>query len=455
MQILNFRVKNHKSLRDETALELLDSSLTTLKPSANKTWGQYVHTVAGIFGANASGKSNLLDALRYFVTALKESSASWQNAKVFPHKSFKFESRSRNSETIYELDFLLDNVRYRYSFGTSSDGITFERLENLPNSRWRTIFTRECTKEAETITFARGVKKFEVSRRELVLSRAATLKRNDLPHAVADAIMGKIDFILLSENDRKLRINAITDALAEASITSDEIAQLLQVADIGIQKVDIWQSEDDFDMDNPPQNIPRPVQQIAQQVLRRIVATGQDSEDDSDDSTKPIARIIQRRLEFFHHSSSHDAPALYLADESDGTLAWLATSVAVLEALRNGGVVCGDELDSSLHPHLVRLLIDLFTDASINTRGAQLIFTTHDATLLHRQEELGLIPENIWFTEKNHEGVTELFSLADFPREKGANIEKRYLAGVYGAVPLTAGSIFKTLVESFPSHNGS
>jgi len=223
----------------------------------------------------------------------------------------------------------------------------------------------------------------------------------------------------------------------ELSITRDDIAQLLQVADIGIQKVDIWQSEDNLDVDNLPQDMPRTVQQMILQIL----ATEQNSAADSN------AKLIQRRLEFFHNSADSNSPPLYLSDESDGTLAWLAISFAVLEALRTGKVVCGDELDSSLHPHLVRLIISLFTDPSVNTRGAQLIFTTHDATILHHYEELGLSTESIWFTEKDRDGSTELFSLSDFPKITGANIEKRYLSGRYGAVPFVAHSIFWKILE--------
>ena len=100
---------------------------------------------------------------------------------------------------------------------------------------------------------------------------------------------------------------------------------------------------------------------------------------------------------------------------------------------------------------MVYLLIRLFTDESINTKGAQLIFTTHDVTILNQQEKLGLTYNNIWFTEKNREGVTDLFSLGDFPRKEDKDIERLYLSGVYGAVPFTAASLFKPLVDFSPS----
>lgn len=107
MKILNFRVKNHKSVRDEVALELLDPSINRLTPAEGKTWNQYVNNVASIFGANASGKSNFLDALLYFITAIRDSSTVWQSYSNFPCAPFKLDKHYQDSESAYELDFYL------------------------------------------------------------------------------------------------------------------------------------------------------------------------------------------------------------------------------------------------------------------------------------------------------------------------------------------------------------
>lgn len=453
MKILSFRVKNHKSLRDETALELLDPSFKTLTPSSGKTWDDSVHTVAGIFGANASGKSNLLDALRYFISAVRSSSTSWQNHKKFPYVPFKLDQKSKNSESVYELDFLVDDVRYRYGFGTSAQGIIFEYLDHIPNKRWKKIFTRERLDSGEYKTsFASGIQKIEVSSRELILSRAGTLNRNDSIQKILENISNGIDFISLPKNQNS-RINKIIDALDEKSISFNEIESLLQIADIGIQKVELWRHESEYDPNNPDSSDPHRPPKIILDFIRSLNSTQDSNQDDeTGNSEKPnLQKLIQRRPEFFHYSSDPNPSPLYLKDESDGTLAWLVVSFAALRAIRSGGVVCGDELDSSLHPYLVYLLVSLFTDKSINTRGAQLIFTTHDATILNQQERLGLSHNNIWFTEKNREGVTDLFSLGDFSHSEKKDIEYLYLSGAYGAVPLTAASLFHPLINSSPS----
>ena len=127
-----------------------------------------------------------------------------------------------------------------------------------------------------------------------------------------------------------------------------------------------------------------------------------------------------------------------LERESAGTVAWLALVVPAVVTLQQGGVLVVDEIDSSLHPHLVEMLIGFFADEQKNPLGSQLICTTHDSYLISPQSSVKLEPEQIWLTEKGNDGASELYPLADFPRHKGANVAKRYLSGRYGGVPSLA-----------------
>ena len=136
-------------------------------------------------------------------------------------------------------------------------------------------------------------------------------------------------------------------------------------------------------------------------------------------------------LVFIHQGGS---ALMELDDESAGTRTWLALLSAALGALDQGGLLAVDELDRSLHPHLSARLVNLFRDLDTNPRGAQLLFTTHDTTLL---DEDTLARDEIWFVEKEPEsGVTKLFALTDFHPRRNENTERRYLAGSYGAVPV-------------------
>lgn len=446
MKILNFRVINHRSLRDETVLELVSPKLKTNKPGAGKTWDDYLYPVAGIFGANASGKSNLLDALRFFVTAVRMSAAEWQTSKRYPHFPFKLSADSRDAESSYELDFVHQDIRYRYGFSATAKGITEEYLECIPSRRsapWTVIFERNSTETA----FKDPSLALDPAPRELVLSRALTLDRQDILGEIAAAITEGIDFIRYGSPFQEQRVNAITEALADGTLKISEVTQILQIADIGISRIGLLESEREIDAVLFNQGI--------QSIMQAIISEGSESNpgsilhdsDNPEDMQEKVAKLVERRLELFHTSDESNAPAFTLDEESDGTLAWLAISVSMLSALRRGTVVCGDELDSSLHPYLVQVLVSLFTNPNINGNGAQLIFTTHDATLLGEFDQLGLEAENIWFTEKGRDGATRLYSLVDFPHPKDANFEKRYLAGRYGAVPFATPNVFSALVD--------
>ena len=128
-------------------------------------------------------------------------------------------------------------------------------------------------------------------------------------------------------------------------------------------------------------------------------------------------------------------------------MAWLALGTAVVSALRNGRVLVVDELGSSLHPQLSHLIIDWSEDPLVNTSGAQLIFTSHDMTLLDAGRGDRGKREQVWFVEKDSDGVSELFNLADFPLQKGSNIVKQYLEGRFGGVPYTVPSLIHKLLN--------
>ena len=138
------------------------------------------------------------------------------------------------------------------------------------------------------------------------------------------------------------------------------------------------------------------------------------------------------------HRVGSDTIPLDLAEESDGTRAFFGLLGPIVGALKTGGIVCIDELDSSLHPLLAIQLIRLFSESSRNPRGAQLIFNTHDTNLLSS----GLRRDQIWFTEKNNDASTHLYPLSDFKPRRNENLESGYLQGRYGAIPFLNAEAF-------------
>lgn len=203
---------------------------------------------------------------------------------------------------------------------------------------------------------------------------------------------------------------------------------------------------------NIPERIRRAVQRFHQD-LRTGDNTGTDIENlhetngPSELADDELEQVVRRFL-FTHRGTAEDCPPFSIEEESDGTIAWLAIAVPALEALRQGGLLLVDEIDASIHPHLLEVLLGAFADPVVNSRHAQLLFTSHESFILSPLSDVHLEPEQIWFSDKTYEGATELTCLADFPRHPDANVAKRYLTGRYGGTPRLSPSLFAALIDS-------
>ena len=438
MILLSFTVRNHASIRDEVTLDLTHSSLRTLQPR-DAVWSSVSYPLAGIFGGNATGKSAVLDALRSVSTAIRLSATRWQASQSGHRAPFLLDGANRSSSSMYELDFIHDGRRHLYGFEVDAEGIKREWMRDVPKSRWRTLLDRDRNRDERSTTFHAALRgKIEVTPRELALSRALLLEDTTL-HAVAHDLVTHFDAVLVKDSHREARLRDIADSLAENTITFADLKALLQVADIGVVKVAIEET-----------NIPEQVREAVlkfQRDLRKESAKEPDSADDVELDLEQLEQVI-RHLVFTHRGGAEDCPTFSIQEESDGTVAWLATAVPALETLRRGGLLLVDEIDSSLHPHLLEVLLGAFSDPTVNTMHAQLIFTSHESYVLSPLSEVKLVPEQVWFTDKSYEGVTELTSLADFPKHPDANVARRYLTGRYGGTPRLSLSSFAALVQS-------
>lgn len=444
MILLSFTVRNHNSIRDEITVDLTRPSLQTLRPRGDD-WGAVTYQIAGIFGGNATGKSTVLDALRYTFAAIRMSATAWQASKSMHRAPFLLDGTARTSSSTYELDFVHKGRRHLYGFEVDHDGIKREWLRDVPSSRWRTLLDRD--RDAGTLTFHPSLRaKIEVTGRELVLSRALLLRDSTL-HPVAHDMVSGFDCILVKDSHREARLSSIADSLAEGTITFADLEALLQVADIGVVKVSIEET-------NIPENVRRALRRLRRDLsekkgkLSDVAAENVDKEEvPSDLDDDQLAQVV-RHLVFTHRGTTDECPEFSIQAESDGTVAWLAIAVPALKVLREGGLLLVDEIDASLHPHLLEVLLGAFADSRVNTRQAQLIFTSHESYVLSPLSEVKLEPEQVWFTDKTYEGVTELACLADFPKHPDANVARRYLTGRYGGTPRLSPSTLAALVGS-------
>lgn len=431
MHLLRFTFENHRSFRDEATLDLTRPTLKTLRPSKGTEWTDHIHHVDGIYGANASGKTNVLDALHYMLSAIYGSATSWLEYENFPRKSFALDDDSEEAPSSYELEFVHDNIRYEYKFTATNEGILNEILYEV-GQKWRKVFSRSSDGHVKGIP---GLPR--VAKRELALSRAGQLGfPKVLP--VWTGIMNGFDIYRVGDQKVRNRINSIAKQLRDHNMDLNELLTLARIADTGITDIEIEEP------DLPPE-VADAIKKLFIKKSSTQRATREGKTQSSSQSTKEdLAEMIPPNL-LFHHGDS--GQTLEEDDESTGTLAWLALGMAAIDVLKEGQVLVVDELGSSLHPQLSHLIIDWFEDPSVNATGAQLIFTSHDMTLLDAGRGDRGKREQVWFVEKDSDGVSELFNLADFPLQKGSNIVKQYLEGRFGGVPYTVPSLIHKLLN--------
>ncbi|MFC2777629.1 MAG: ATP/GTP-binding protein [Pauljensenia sp.] len=430
MHLLRFTFENHRSFRDKATLDLTRSTLKTLRRPEGTSWAEHIHHVDGIYGANASGKTNVLDALHYTLSTIGYSATSWLDRPRFTRVPFSLTQQATTAPASFELEFIHNGQRYEHRFVTNTDGIVEESLR-VVNTRWKTIYTRS---EDGRVKDLSGVSK--VSPRELVLSRAAQL-RNTTVTPVWEALVRGFDLYHVGDREVRARLDRIARQLQDRTLSLDALVTLAHIADTGITDIEVEERA------IPPQF----AQLLAQMVSPSNDADQEDTPENSSDDAEELSKFIARNLLFRHGTESG---RLRNSDESTGTMAWLALGTAVVSALRQGKVLVVDELGASLHPQLSRLIIDWFEDPSVNKTGAQLIFTSHDMTLLDTGRGDRAKREEVWFVEKGADGASELFNLADFPLQKGSNIVKQYLEGRFGGVPYTAPSLIHNLLGTRP-----
>lgn len=450
MIILRFRAENHRSLRDEAELSLVAPSLkTNLPPDGD--WIGATTRVAGIYGANASGKSTVVDALKFMRRLILHSATVLTQSTRLPHSPFLLDSDCRESPSAYALDFVHDGTRYQYGFSLTSHEVVSEWLLDYPKSKQRTLFVRE----GREYEFGRGFTgaprrhSTATGTRELFLSKAAS-NGHELLHGIRNAFESTLTITDFTENDRNRRLHQITEGLASDEIALADVITLLRVADIGIADVEIDEAK-----------IPEEVRELAEVIRRHLEEKNAERRDanasrgfaatDREGAQREFGsketEAVQRALRFRHFGPSEDT-YLPLEAQSTGTLSWLSIALPAVNALRSGGALVVDELDASLHPQLSQVIVRIFKDSEYNKTGAQLIFTTHDTFLLSPQSDAHLSAAEVWLTEKGLDGATSLFSLAEFPTRVDHNFAHRYLNGRYGGVPRTARSFLASLLEA-------
>ena len=386
--------------------------------------------VAGIFGANASGKSNVLEAMDDMRMYVLESFR--RDLRRTEHWPFRLDPDAQRRPSRYEVDLVLNGIRHEYGFVIDEEQVNEEWAFHYPRGRAKALFTREGD-TVESGSSGRGetraVEKL-LRPNSLFLSAAAAANHSFLL-PLHDWF--RRNFLLAHARNRGRR-QALTVDMLQADDRANErerVLTLLRAADLGI-------------VDAKKRRLDPKAKERMQRAIRALV--GEESGVDADELDESLEldavgfalvhQGLDKRLEF--------PPGF----ESQGTEVWLGLIGTVLAALSEGSLLLADELDASLHPSLVAQLVRLFQDPEINPRRAQLIFNAHDPTMLGDSGDERLLGrDQTWFTEKLSDGSTRLYPLIDFKPRKHEAVSKRYLAGRYGAVPILSRPAFDALAE--------
>jgi hypothetical protein len=417
--LIEFRIKNFLSLRDEQALSLVASRDKTLQDTHTHATGISAAPVlvrsAVVYGANASGKSNLIKALQYMRGVVMESATAIQPGQAFAVQPFRLDADSTNEPSEFEITFLLDGVRYQYGFAMTAQRIVAEHLlvyKAFKPQRW---FTRrfDTATGKDIYEFGPGLKGpknlWEGATRPnaLFLSMAVQLNSDGL-RPVFDWFMNR----LVIFNEQAPLSPQMSIQMLKQDDGRKEICNFLSAADISIADIDVE------------------TRKVPGQAVHFDLVVGK---------TEVRPEEMEVHTLRFHHVTEQGKAVFDLMDESNGTRNLLFLAGPVLDILDKGLTLIIDELDTSLHTLLVRELVRLFHRPEINTQGAQLVFTTHDTSLLDAQDLFRR--DQVWFVEKDHDQASAVVSLSEFSPRKNEALERGYLMGRYGGVPFLSQTI--------------
>lgn len=395
--LVNFTFKNFRSFRDEMTLSMEAASIQELSGAVVKSCDEELLPVAVMYGANSSGKSNVLKALKAMRDVLLNSVKLNPKDKL-DAEPFCLDLTSAEEPTSFEIQFSLNGSKFRYGFDYTANEILAEWLyEKRVGEREFELFLRSGKEfKISKTRFAEGNGKQDATpSNRLFVSLVAQLN-GKLSQSILDWF-SSIEYI--SGMDGKEYADRTLRKIMYQEQGDDEIMSLLHQTKLGFNGIEVIASLDDkYTMDS-----------------------------------KTVHNIFDNNGEIVGQRSFPTDKM-----ESEGTKKMIEIAGPLVDAILSGKILVVDELDAKLHPFLTRKIIGLFMDSEINRNGAQLIFATHDTNLLNLHY---LRRDQIWFTEKDKTDSTELYSLVEFRDDAGnkvrndRNIEKDYINGRYGAIP--------------------
>lgn len=416
---IEFNVTNYRSIRDTQTISMAASKYYNELDEMNC----FDSGIAGlpkmlrsavIYGPNAAGKSNLFRALHFMQSFVLESH-SLQEGQTIKTVPFALNKRSQTEPSEFEIFFLQDNVRYQYGFAANRMRVTKEWLLAFPEGKAQRWYEREYDATADRDKWYFGSKFSgrrqlwqEATRKNALFLSAAIQLNNEQLKPVFSWFQNKF-VTILPGTSINLKFSIDQCASEEGTL---RIMEFMNSADISISGIEVKK------IPIPPMKSEMLPPDMPQPIKEKFILEMQGKE--------------LPDIQFLHKTDTGESVPFRFSDESDGTKRLFAFAGPWLDVLANGRILFVDELGTSLHPLMVRFLLGLIQNQEINRYNAQLIFTTHDTSVLDADI---LRRDQIWFVEKDSEQASKLYPLSDFKPRQGEALEKGYLKGRYGALP--------------------
>ncbi len=423
--LLQLKIENFLSYKNEVVFDMTASSLKEKNPELVtdpifEERNEKILRTAAIYGANGSGKSNLLKAIEFIIETVtgKKDSELWQNFNYSQGNPFILNPDSAKKPSCFEMSFIINSIEYRYGF---------KFLNSIVESEWL-----HKTKERETKIFTREKQEFDINNEYKVLT---VLEQNKMikPESVLLGLastFNEINSITIVNYFKNFHFfdtfdigsfikgNKLTPRLEE-ELFRQKLLRLLQKADTGIDNINFVKDKKEKIKFNGIE-----LENIFSEFLNKQLI--ESTRNVYDNKNKLVGKLNLPFSQF----------------ESEGTRKFFDIALYAIEVLEKGGILVIDEIDTKFHPILTENLIRLFYDKEMNPNNAQLLFSTHNTNLMDSKV---LRRDQIWLTEKDSFGETRIFPLSQFKTDLGKSvrndeaIEKNYLEGKYGAIPIISG----------------
>jgi len=408
--LIDFTVENYKSFKDSMTFTMEATAIKDHSKNIFKDGKKTLLKSSVIYGSNASGKSNLLNAMNFMRNFVENSATEYKAKDAIEVDSFKLNTFTRNKPSLFEATFIHNEIKYRYGFRVNNKTVQDEWLFQT-NVRETKLFIRTGQEFDLSKSFSEGkliVKENKTRENALFLSVVAQFNGE-----ISNSISNWFNQFNITSNVESNKYEHYTLDMLSDSENKYKILQLLLSVDMGIKDVEVETTDVEYDE--------------APSFIQHIM-----NDDKAEKNKLTRSEIITKHMQYNEQNEYVGDVEFKFKNESTGTKKFLLLAGPIIETLDNGEILVIDELDNSFHTQMTEFIIELFNTKETNPKNAQLIFATHDTNLLTHKL---FRRDQIWFIEKNIYGESEMFSLIDFGARKDTSLEKNYLEGKFGGVP--------------------